>query len=1203
MIAIVVTSLADEVLFHDEFPKAAELWPHLECNTDNVAVYRRDKQDIWNYVSRFEQVAAPAGTVLAFSAEVEMTEPLQNGVLQLQCIAFYADAAPQHIISRRNWSKTNGREMIEMLFRVPENCKTLEPRLAISGIGEVKIYSCTLSKVPERVKELDVLRTYDFTSDIEKWQLEQGIDPDGKPVAICRTTGAGPFNYRSSLEQIPLTGEQYITYRAEVRIDQPLERGDFTLELIVFRNGGDPWTIRAPYSLTQTSGWQELLLVYQTPPDTQSIELRLGNHGSGTVYVRSCSLSIAGEDSFERSLLPHYAGTLEEQQILNSWACLSDSSTAAPNLSLDYRNPPEGWRYALDCVWYNPFQPNGQASISSFIEDAERNIRIRKVSKVSFLIRELEIDPKIQLSVCFNTRSGWGPSSNAWIAELSGRSKPGQWRQIVLSRNDFKSRSGDTIQAKWEDISWNTPTILIEGQGKAHFQIAGFQVHCTDGFRGTAWSKWSDPFWYFLKNHEPAISPPADRKYLNFHGGGGDWLDSEEGRDYFLQIQKLVPNLAIQSNLCLDSLLRHRDWLKKHDIVVGYQNATPFLWQAAVAADALSTPRDAYAELNERHHKIDYTSEAWRDIYREVAKRFSRYGIGEYQIIDGHYTTSDAKAGPRFKRILKEEDPGIIMFDGSVIHFWDYFEAYTGFRWTPKDFGWETWDEYTHASRRSYTAGNAPEACRRGYLDMALRHYEYMRWHADVGDIFRSHGVRYFLMNNGDDWTSGNDWIFNSSTRGVAGFVEETFFYHPATFIKAYFLSLAMNTVFQATGTHHRLIAESGAGGHGPIYWAPEFSYSAIFDICAARKYDSLEIDWPGETTFANLSNPDRRYDYNRLCDYLAKAWAYNDATLFTDYQPLPESAQHLVLQATSTMFAGPSLHLMNPENSAYPVSVITPQLFKGDVATEARLVFNDQYALPVGFAKTLLSWLDASPENVLVLCGASAGREIDGTMWSNVFGWPNDTMNRPDQFSDIFGKLSKKGTRFFPEKAGEIILKDAEGPILSLYRRPGGARIYYCHLLPDDANRPTIKGAIDEIMRRESVSPIWKDDVGSAIIRHYIGADGTRVFTVFDRKPLDNYSYVQGGRNPEYTWHTPGSVISGKVTVPPGEYLLYGVLTGKKEKVTVDKTGFLTLPLKDISCEVYYLLPRDGGEVLKRLQKRHSDLSQWLGKRQINLP
>ncbi len=1184
--------------FYDDFSAHCRFWPNLLQNNNKFALYSQKTAKLFHYTHRSQRISIKPGKTVLFSAEIAIDEMIEKGNFRLQAIAFFPNQKPRHIVSSQIWTKTNGKEHTELLFKVPENCNKLEFRFALSGIGNVKIYSCSLSDAPEREKELNILAHYDFSNNRAKWQLQCGKDPDGKPVGVCITEKAGPHNYRSSCQQIPVEPLRYVSCKALVRIDKPLKNGKFFLAAVAFRKNASPITFHSPYRVQSTVNYQELPLFFQVPADTTGIELRLRNQGVGTAYIKSYTLEYVDKNSFEIQLLPQYSGTLEEQKILNSWACLTGSTAARPVVSINYTDPPAPWKHFLNLVWFNPFQPGGTATVTANIEDAERNTKTRIVKTVSLYVRSQTLDPTVTLTLKLRERSGWGNSTNHWAADITRKLQKNRWQKIVLTPKDFQPFPGDSSPCRWDQIAWNSPVLVLYGSAKAHIQIAGLQVHCQDGFSGTAFCEWQDPFWYYNKlSPQNSYSPPHDRKYFNFHGGGAGWLDIPEGRNYFLKLKELVPNLAIQSNLELDMLVRHRDFLKKHDIPTGFQNITPFLWQSAVEHNAMSTERSEYKELAERHHKIDYTSEKWRDIYREVARRFAKYGIGEYQIIDGHYTTSDEKAAAAFPRILQEKDSGIIMHNGKKIHFWDYFEYYTGFRWKPQDLNWNSWNEYKHTSRGECVNSSDKTVIRRGYLDMALRHYEYMRWHADIGEIFRAQNVRYFLMNNGDDWSNGNDWIWNSSTRGITGFVDETYFYHPRTFQKAYPQSLMLNEIFNRNKTHLRLIAESGAGGHRPIYWSPEFSYTALFDISASRKYDSLEIDWPGETVFENLKNPQNIRGYNRLCDYLVKCWAYNDATLFTDYKPAVDLGKIFVLRETKTMFAGPQELRMKPEESAYPVSIITPQLFPSNLTSRGNLIFNDLYALRKKDVQHLLDYLAEDKRNALVLHGSSAGREIDGTMWSEVFSWPRDTMNAPAQWNSIFGKLQKNGERFNPERSGNVLLQDEKGALLSLYKCPNGSKIYYCHIQPDKNNRKLVNRIIQKIMYSERVSPMWNDKQEEAIVRAYKGKN-IFSFSVYAAKPLREYRYIHGGNNPEYPWELPNSNVCAEISVPPGKYLLYGMLTGTEYPVQIRKEEKLQLPLKNISCELYHLIPSTDKATLQRLKARTAQLKQWLNKR-----
>lgn len=152
---------------------------------------------------------------------------------------------------------------------------------------------------------------------------------------------------------------------------------------------------------------------------------------------------------------------------------------------------------------------------------------------------------------------------------------------------------------------------------------------------------------------------------------------------------------------------------------------------------------------------------------------------------------------------------------------------------------------------------------------------------------------------------------------------------------------------------------------------------------------------------------PENRYDYDRFRDYLAKSLAYNHTAPGETITPNPDLNRVFSLQETTALYAGPRQRKLSiaAEQENWPVSRLTPELFDAKEQKKAKLVINDCYALSARSVKTLIDWVDGAPGRVLVLHGAAAGRRIDGTMWSEVFGWDPVAMNAPEQFAGLVGR------------------------------------------------------------------------------------------------------------------------------------------------------------------------------------------------------
>lgn len=1020
-------------------------------------------------------------------------------------------------------------------------------------------------------------------------------------IAIDFRAKITPGRYVARIEQIAVTPGDVLTFEAEVRIPRPLKQGVYRIGAAVFdQNGGVVSLITSVQSLRSAPEWTRLRHVFRVPFHGVKLQLRLIHNGEGEVQLRKVELRHPEKGSFERALVPAYAGTLEERKILHDWS-LKSSGIAAPLASLDYEDKPEGSSYSIVFVRDNPFEKEASATVESIVED-DRPVPapLREIERVTLLLKTFHAEGEnFRLEVRFQeVHTGWGPMKNHHVAKIP-LSEPGHWHRVELDAADFKPRPGRWGAPCWNSVDGMYFNLDFRGHGELGVKIADVTIHYRDGSTGKPFRAWRDPFWYFPKKTAEA-KPLPELQWANVHGSGIYLLDSERGRKHFEELKMLLPNLAIQSNVYLRNLLAARPWLQKHGIRAGYQNASPYLWQAAVERDALAVPLESYEMLNEQHHKMDYTSERWNEIWREVATRFGRYGIPEYQTIDSNFRVVPEKVDRSLAAIRNERDGGIRLNTGETIHFWDYFRSYTGRRWRPADLAYDSWQEHRTVPVNLYAVGNStPLLRKRGYLDMAIRHYCFIRFHNGASREFARNGVRFFLMNNGDDWRNGNDWIWNVRSLDRGGFVDENYFYHPRTVLKAHHLGLVHRKVFSGSGVHHRLIGESGKGGHGPIYWTPEFSYAALFAVCAATRYDSFEMDWPGEELLENLASTDD-YQYDRFRDYLVKSLAYNHATVDDRLEELTPMNRVISLQETRAMYAGEHPRKMSiaAEKHSLPVSRVMPEVLDEEILSNASLIINDCYALPEGMAERLIHFVRSGPGRILLLHSASAGRKIDGTQWSEAFGWNRNSMNAPEMFGEILGSLRFKDGRTFAEKKGEVIFSDPGGTALSFYPQgDGGSGVYfYSHTPGIDPSRDV--RILKAICRRHGIELPLLSSGTKLYVRGYRGRTGM-VFTVFDKKSLDAWQWTYAATdNGLYPWRVSARKNEETIRVEPGKYRLFGMLSREEKNVTVAPNGALTLELRDVTAEVFHLLRADDQVSLEKIRQRRTELFQFPARR-----
>ncbi len=1045
----------------------------------------------------------------------------------------------------------------------------------------------------------------DFSHGSDGWPLPRTPDNGGAYLVYNRETAVF-HHYVGRHPRTPVRSGDILTFEAEVSMPRPMELGGFDIQALFFNRRGDHVGTAQSERVNRTTGWRRLRVTFRVPPKVIAVELRFCNRGRGEVRIRSARLQPA--TGFDRLRIPQYAGTLEEKKILQSWA-LRVSGRPAPTHYLTYSDLPNGVRYAVGFVWENPGPGKGSFRFSGTPEGVfwpwpNR----RRLQTVTFHIRARHLRGDLRLTLSCDE---YGGQWNKWTTSPTALADLGDgWRQMTVSAREFKPVPGATsVAPDWKRVI--APAFEVTGgPGRILLEVADVALHFDDGARLKQFAVWRDPYWYYPRIAKPMTPPGPDPRFRIMQGGGAFFVETEVGRRTLENLKGILPNFGIQSNLGLQSLLGHRGWFVEHDIALGFQNISPFLWQAAVEEDALDYPLDAYKSINERHHKFDYTAPGWRRIYARVADRFAKYGIPEYQIIDGHFSGAPVKTTAAFRRYLTQADDGVAWIDGKRLHFWDYFEAYTGTRWSSTDLAWSSWNEYEHTPAGRYAHPGSPALSRkRGYLDMALRHYAYLKFHADIGRIFKARGIRYFLMNNGDNWENGNDWWFDSSCPDIPGFVEETFFYHPATVIKAYPLGPTFGEAYRLSGAHHRLIGEVGLGGGGWPYWNPEVAYAIFTSICLSKRYDSLEIDWPVAMDWDFRTNPKNKHHYARFCDYLTKCLAYNHATLGPPTRQADDLGQVISLHETPTMTAGGFGNRQLAgllESLNYPVVWASHLFWDSELTRKSRVVVVDAYALPQGFAGRLAAWLRAEGTRALVLYGPNAGRRIDGTMWGRDWGWDRLGMNAPKQFRTVIGAIARRGdsprtARYTPSaKPDAVLLADDMGPVLSRYAGPGGGRVYFYHCVPRIDERMD-RTAFDRIMQAEGIEKSLREERGHLVVHRFYQDGGTVCLVLFNRDSLDAYRFSprSGGERFAYPWKVRLAYASGRTrAVPPGAYVLYGFLSGAERRVDISRDGGLDLFLDGITAEVYYAVPLSDKDRLQQLKRHRAEVFRWLDRR-----
>ena len=1037
-----------------------------------------------------------------------------------------------------------------------------------------------------------------FGREYWKWDAASGAAlgplavqaPDGS-AAIYQPGQISNHNFLD-VARVKLPAGETMAFAGEYRIPGDLREGSFQLCVVFFDRKGRVIRQDVSHPASLADGWRELCVLFAPPAGAVDMLLRLVNTGTSPVWLRRAVLRDATAEEADR--IARFAGTLEEKLVLHSHTVIGNPEAV---FVMDYDDPAPGDRYSMKVVWDHESGERGLVDIASPMEvppvgerRLERVVFHLKVTRCSGDLKLMPMALAGDVNLC---------PENVNFGEMDVlRDLPpdGEWRRF-----EYELPAGSRIA----DGSF---LLRLYGVGTTTFRLGLPRFYYSDGTVATGFSVWRDPLWKFPDwSDHPFVSAFRDTEGMVLCDTGQGTQAGESGRQSLLKLKAMFPNLANDVIYAIGPTLRDRQWYEDHGIPVVYQNIPNELWQLAIARDpdVLCFKPDSYRGIKEHLHKFNAAHPAWREVYGRWAERMKDYGIPEVMSIDCcfQFSGDDDQYEPWFRGFLKEEDEGYRYRDEKKRRFFgDYFEAYAGFRPTPEFFGWKSWDEYSVTSGLSLWRADAPaELRRRGWLDTLLRHYAFLMYNTRLGEELGARGIAYFLMNNGDDWLNGNDWQVNARLSGVPGFVEETFFYHPSCVFHAFTDAMAFREFYDVYGGRHRLIQEVGLGGHGNPYWDIRNTFALVSTMCAATPYHSLQVDWPFESSMESLRGNANDYTRPRYNTFVTMASAYNSQREL-GVGEIPESVRRtLIFHETPSniaFFEHQRRRLGNVlQQGPWYGSNANFNLWELPFVQEAKVLFNDYYALPAGGAEKLIDWLNARPGRSLVLSGYSAGKAIDGTYWGAAMGWDLSHLNRPDQFAALIGSIRPENRRYFcSREPDDVLMADEDGrPLLSVYQGREGRKVYYYSAVPGDDAAQDAR-VVGEIMNREFGAAPYVKRKGDTRVFSSRYADGSRLFCLFSHEGMERFRMHQVIRTAtRYDFEDPEVDNLISVSVEPGDYLLYAFLADELRKVTIPESGRLELALCGQTAELCYLIPADRTDRLEQLRRLRKEWQEKL--------
>lgn len=578
-----------------------------------------------------------------------------------------------------------------------------------------------------------------------------------------------------------------------------------------------------------------------------------------------------------------------------------------------------------------------------------------------------------------------------------------------------------------------------------------------------------------------------------------------------------------------------------------------------------------------------------------------------------------------FRDDLQETDEGLDILPGltgklskgGVIHFWDYYEYYHGFRLKPSDLGLKSWMEYTPVSERAAADGGDLEKRNLGVF-ILLYHYEWLRQAQRFGRWAKAHGGIHDYTLNPEDLGNGGDYVFLSRIAD-AGTIYVEYFGGPSALQGAYHnLPLYVHSA-DAAGRKLGLILEIGQGGHGEHYLAPEVNYLYAFELAAAglRNYHN---EWTASMWRAISASPpavpEQTFDFDRWSSWVSGALGFVFAREEKIRRPEPRvfniSTRSPGYYVSSWLWGlnqgpsfGPLLSDWHVPFQQWDRSAMPEILGKADV------IF---YTPPAGRTqdwKALREWLKQPGKSLVI--HSNVPFSIDDGQARLAPGVENVNYTSVDQrYTDFLAEKVDYQAALFPElkairsledrtwsaiPGAEVLAGDRNKLLLSLISLPGGSSIWYLHRNPLELEGKDCS-TVEEILVGRLKLPRDVAASSAPVMAHRFAAPGYEVLNVWTGLDIPGFKagygpHLMPGRGANefdpkkrpYPYLLPEVDTTVEVPVKEaGDYRVYAFLSGQENVLKASTAGVLELRVRGTAAEQFFFA-KDGPDFQKALE------------------
>jgi hypothetical protein len=615
-------------------------------------------------------------------------------------------------------------------------------------------------------------------------------------------------------------------------------------------------------------------------------------------------------------------------------------------------------------------------------------------------------------------------------------------------------------------------------------------------------------------------------------------------------------------------------------------------------------------------------------------------GINNFKQIDmiwyfqgGRWGYDEASVAA-FRDDLSETDEGLLLLPGlpgggklkrgGVIHFWDYYEYYHGFRPKPADIGLASWGDYTPVSEQQAADGGDIEKRNLGVF-ILLYHYEWLRQGQRFGRWAKARqGVHSFTLNP-EDLGNGGDYVFLTFLAD-AGTPYIEYFGGPSSLRGAYHNLPSYVHAATLAGKKLGLTLEKGQGGHGQHYYDPETNYLYAQELAAAglRGYHN---EWT-ESNWQRMSDPANGYLYDRWSNWMTGALGFAFAR--EEHMRRPETRVFTISVRSPGYYVSSWIWGLKQDRSFGGFLAENHVPYKQydrsalpEILEQADVIFYSPLSGRAQDWTLLREWLKkpgkslVTHTNVPFLLDDGQARLVRGTkdvIYTSIDQRYSDFIVQKEDFKSVvfpeFRALRPLASGTWSAIPGaRILLGEKNVPLLSSLPLAGGSRIVYLHKAPLDFDSSGQR-EIFETLAGQLKLPRMITTSSAPVMAHQFELPWAKVLNVWTG--LDKAGF-RGGygahllprrganqfdrHNRPYPWLEQGRDVT--VTVPVNEagvYRVYAFLSGQENVIATTPQNTLNLRIRGNNAEQFYYA-RDSAATREKIEyvKKHRErLFPW---------